>query len=122
MVRQDACAACRWRIHVDVDANAAAAMAVEVRRRESLDVMDMMVFDLVGVAAAAAAAAAVQVAAAFVAVADAHEVLKLGVFGLCMPPICTVPVQTRDKNKRKSFCMHAALSLANTVQIKGLVI
>jgi len=84
-------AAAGRRVHVDPQANAAAAavaVVVEVgAAREGLEVVDLVV----GVTAAVVETAA----AALVAASDAHEVLKLGAFGLCgVPPICTGTVQT----------------------------
>jgi hypothetical protein len=76
-------AADRRRVHVDLQANAtAAAMAVVVvGARQRMEIVDLVVLDLVGVAAA------VVDAGAFVAASDAHEVLKLGAFAFCAPPI-----------------------------------
>ena len=84
-------AAAGRRVHVDPQPNAAAAAAVAVvvevgAAREGLEVVDLVVAAVVEAAAAAAA---------LVAASDAHEVLKLGAFGLCgVPPICTGTVQT----------------------------
>jgi hypothetical protein len=71
-------AADRRRVHVDLQVNAAAAnmAVVVVGARQRVEVVD-----LVGVAAA------VVDVAAFVAASDAHEVLKLGAFAFCAPPI-----------------------------------